>query len=181
VAKLYGHLMVSTYRERYGMHASSGILYNHESPRRPPEFVSRKVTRTAAAIKLGLATELQLGDLEARRDWSFAGDVAEAMWLMLQQDAGDDYVVCSGVSRTVRELVEAAFAVVDVDPEPHVVVNPEFVRPADPVSLVGDPSKARTKLGWEPRTSFEDLIRIMVEHDLQDLSQAAPVRSDLAH
>jgi GDPmannose 4,6-dehydratase len=181
VAKLYGHLMVSTYRERYGMHASSGILYNHESPRRPPEFVSRKVTRTAAAIKLGLASELQLGDLEARRDWSFAGDVAEAMWLMLQQDAGDDYVVCSGVSRTVRELVDAAFAVVDLDPEPHVVVNPEFVRPTDPVSLVGDPSKARTKLGWEPRTSFEDLIRIMVEHDLQDLSQGARVRSDLAH
>jgi GDPmannose 4,6-dehydratase len=181
VAKLYGHLMVSTYRERYGMHASSGILYNHESPRRPPEFVSRKVTRTAAAIKLGLASELQLGDLEARRDWSFAGDVAEAMWLMLQQDAGDDYVVCSGVSRTVRELVDAAFAVVDLDPEPHVVVNPEFVRPSDPVSLVGDPTKARAKLGWEPRTSFEDLIRIMVEHDLQDLGQGARVRSDLAH
>jgi GDPmannose 4,6-dehydratase len=181
VAKLYGHLMVSTYRERYGMHASSGILYNHESPRRPPEFVSRKVTRTAAAIKLGLASELQLGDLEARRDWSFAGDVAEAMWLMLQQDGGDDYVVCSGVSRTVRELVDAAFAVVDLDPEPHVVVNPEFVRPSDPVSLVGDPTKARTELGWEPRTSFEDLIRIMVEHDLQDLTEGARVRSDLAH
>jgi GDPmannose 4,6-dehydratase len=181
VAKLYGHLMVSTYRERYGMHASSGILYNHESPRRPPEFVSRKITRTAAAIKLGLASELQLGDLEARRDWSFAGDVAEAMWLMLQQDAGDDYVVCSGVSRTVRELVDAAFAVVDLDPEPHVVVNPQFVRPSDPVSLVGDPTKARTELGWEPRTSFEDLIRIMVEHDLQDLTEDARVRSDLAH
>jgi GDPmannose 4,6-dehydratase len=181
VAKLYGHLMVSTYRERYGMHASSGILYNHESPRRPPEFVSRKITRTAAAIKLGHATELQLGDLEARRDWSFAGDVAEAMWLMLQQDAGDDYVVCSGVSRTVRELVDASFAVVDLDPEPHVVINPEFMRPSDPVSLVGDPTKARTKLGWEPQTSFEDLIRIMVEHDLQDLSQGARVRSDLAY
>jgi GDPmannose 4,6-dehydratase len=181
VAKLYGHLMVSTYRERYGMHASSGILYNHESPRRPPEFVSRKITRTAAAIKLVHATELQLGDLEARRDWSFAGDVAEAMWLMLQQDAGDDYVVCSGVSRTVRELVDASFAVVDLDPEPHVVINPEFMRPSDPVSLVGDPTKARTKLGWEPQTSFEDLIRIMVEHDLQDLSQGARVRSDLAY
>jgi GDPmannose 4,6-dehydratase len=181
VAKLYGHLMVSTYRERYGMHASSGILYNHESPRRPPEFVSRKITRTAAAIKLGHATELQLGDLEARRDWSFAGDVAEAMWLMLQQDAGDDYVVCSGVSRTVRELVDASFAVVDLDPEPHVVINPEFMRPSDPVSLVGDPTKARTKLGWEPQTSFEDLIRIMVEHDLQDLTEDARVRSDLAH
>jgi len=181
VAKLYGHLMVSTYRERYGMHASSGILYNHESPRRPPEFVSRKVTRTAAAIKLGLASDLHLGDLEARRDWSFAGDVAEAMWLMLQQEAGDDYVVCSGVSRTVRELVNAAFAVVDLDPEEHVVVDPEFVRPTDPVSLVGDPTKARAKLGWEPRTSFEDLIQMMVEHDLQDLSESSNVRSDLAH
>jgi GDPmannose 4,6-dehydratase len=176
VAKLYGHLMVSTYRERYGMHASSGILYNHESPRRPPEFVSRKITRTAAAIKLGLADELHLGDLEARRDWSFAGDVAEAMWLMLQQEAGDDYVVCSGVSRTVRELVATAFAVVDLDPDAYVVVDSEFVRPSDPVSLVGDPSKARLKLGWEPRTSFEDLIRMMVEYDLQELS-AAPTRA----
>jgi GDPmannose 4,6-dehydratase len=179
VAKLYGHLMVSTYRERYGMHASSGILYNHESPRRPPEFVSRKVTRTAAAIKLGLADELHLGDLDARRDWSFAGDVAEAMWLMLQQDTGDDYVVCSGVSRTVRELVATAFAVVDLDPEAHVVVDPEFVRPSDPVSLVGDPSKAKRQLGWEPRTSFEELIRMMVEHDLQELSEGARVRSDV--
>jgi GDPmannose 4,6-dehydratase len=181
VAKLYGHLMVSSYRERYGMHASSGILYNHESPRRPAEFVSRKITRMAAAIKLGLATELELGDLGARRDWSFAGDVAEAMWLMLQQDAGDDYVVCSGVSRTVRDMVDAAFAVVGLDPEAHVVVNPEFVRPRDPVSLVGDPSKARMKLGWEPRTSFGDLIRMMVEHDLHDLSQTSRARSDVAH
>jgi GDPmannose 4,6-dehydratase len=178
VAKLYGHLMVSTYRERYGMHASSGILYNHESPRRPPEFVSRKVTRTAAAIKLGLAQELHLGDLEARRDWSFAGDVAEAMWLMLQQDAGGDYVVCSGVSRTVRELVETAFGLVDLDPAAHVVVDKEFVRPHDPVSLVGDPSKAKRQLGWEPRTSFEELIRVMVEHDLQDLSAASSRKSN---
>jgi GDPmannose 4,6-dehydratase len=181
VAKLYGHLMVSTYRERYGLHASSGILYNHESPRRPPEFVSRKITRTAAAIKLGLAEELHLGDLEARRDWSFAGDVAVAMWLMLQQDAGDDYVVCSGVSRTVRELVETAFAVVDLDPDAYVVVDPEFVRASDPVSLVGDPAKARAKLGWEPRTSFGDLIRMMVEHDLQDLAAGSHARIDIAH
>jgi GDPmannose 4,6-dehydratase len=169
VAKLYGHLMVSTYREHYGMHASSGILYNHESPRRPPEFVSRKVTRGAAAIKLGLATELRLGDLEARRDWSFAGDVAEAMWLMLQQPAGDDYVVCSGVSRTVRELVATAFAVLDLEPDEHVVVDPDLVRPPEPVSLVGDPSKATEQLGWRPRTSFEELIRMMVEHDVEDL------------
>jgi GDPmannose 4,6-dehydratase len=181
VAKLYGHLMVSTYRERYGMHASSGILYNHESPRRPPEFVSRKVTRAAAAVKLGLADELHLGDLDARRDWSFAGDVAEAMWLMLQQDTGDDYVVCSGVSRTVRELVETAFGLLDLDPEAHVVVDQQFIRPAEPVALVGDPSKAKRQLGWEPRTSFEELIRMMVEHDLQELSQTpSPVRGDPA-
>src|SRR3954454_8588588 len=125
--------MAAAYRERYALHASSGILYNHESPRRPPEFVSRKITRTAAAIKLGREQELRLGDLDATRDWSYAGDVVEAMWLMLQQDHGDDYVVCSGVSRTVRELVDTAFAVVDVDPAPYVVVDPDFVRPRDPV------------------------------------------------
>jgi GDPmannose 4,6-dehydratase len=170
VAKLYGHLMVSTYRERYGLHASSGILYNHESPRRRPEFVTRKVTRTAAAIKLGLATELRLGDLDATRDWSYAGDVAEAMWLMLQQERGDDYVVCSGVSRTVGELVNVAFDLADLDPERHVVVDPEFVRPPDPVPLVGDPSKARTQLGWEPRTSFEEMIGMMLESDLRQLA-----------
>jgi GDPmannose 4,6-dehydratase len=174
VAKLYGHLMVSTYRERYGMHASSGILYNHESPRRPAEFVSRKVTRGAAAIKLGLAAELRLGDLEARRDWSFAGDVAEAMWLMLQQPAGDDYVVCSGVSRTVRELVQTAFDVLDLEPDDHVVVDPDLVRPHEPASLVGDPSKAREQLGWVARTSFEELIRMMVEHDLRELRDTTP-------
>lgn len=171
VAKLYGHLMVAAYRERYGMHASSGILYNHESPRRPPEFVTRKVTRTAAAIKLGLADELRVGDLDATRDWSYAGDVVDAMRLMLQQPAGDDYVVCSGVSRTVRELVRTAFAAAEVDDvERYVVVDPEFVRPPDPVALVGDPSKARARLGWESRTSFEQMIAMMVEADLRELS-----------
>src|SRR4051794_2179411 len=173
VAKLYGHLMVATYRERYGMHASSGILYNHESPRRPAEFVTRKVTRTAAAIKLGLADELRLGDLDATRDWSFAGDVVEAMWLMLQQDEGDDYVVCSGVSRPVRELVDTAFAAAGVDPEPYVVVDEDFVRPPDPVPLVGNPAKARERLGWQPRVSFEQMIGMMVETDLRELSEAA--------
>jgi GDPmannose 4,6-dehydratase len=172
VAKLYGHLMVSAYRERYGMHACSGILYNHESPRRPPEFVSRKITRSAASIKLGLTDELRLGDLDATRDWSYAGDVAEAMWLMLQQDQGDDYVVCSGVSRTVRELVDTAFEIVGIDPEPYLVVDPQFVRPPDPVPLVGDPAKARAQLGWEQRTSFGDMIEMMVEADLRDLSDA---------
>jgi GDPmannose 4,6-dehydratase len=172
VAKLYGHLMVATYREHYGIHASSGILYNHESPRRPPEFVTRKVTRTAAAIKLGLADELRLGDLEATRDWSYAGDVAEAMWLMLQQERGDDYVVCSGASRTVRELVNTAFGLLDLDPEPHVVVDPQFIRPPDPMPLVGDPSKAHRQLGWEPQTSFEELVQLMIENDLALLSSA---------
>src|SRR4051812_42697180 len=143
VAKLYGHLMVASYRERYGMHASSGIAFNHESPRRPPEFVSRKVTRAAAAIKLGLDNELRLGDLEARRDWSFAGDVVEAMWLMLQQPVGDDYVIASGESRTVRELVKTAFAAAEIDLDAHVVVDQTLVRPPEPVRLVGDPGKAR--------------------------------------
>jgi len=173
VAKLYGHLMVSTYRENYGLHASSGILYNHESPRRPPEFVSRKITRGAAAIKLGVQSELRLGDLDATRDWSFAGDVVEAMWLMLQQDAGEDYVISSGTSRTVRDMVRCAFEHVGLDYEPHVVVDPEFVRPPDPVPLLGDPGKARAELGWEPRTSFEDMIGAMVEADLADLSRTA--------
>ena len=177
VAKLYAHLMVASYRERYGMHACSGILYNHESPRRPPEFVTRKVTRAAAAIKLGLQDELRLGNLDATRDWSFAGDAVEAMWLMLQRDVGDDYVICSGVSRSVGELVESAFGCLDLDPEPYVVVDPEFVRPADPVPLVGDPAKARAQLGWEPRTSFRELVAMMVEHDLRELDatrQTAP-------
>jgi GDPmannose 4,6-dehydratase len=178
VAKLYGHLMVSTYRERYDMHASSGILFNHESPRRPLEFVTRKVTRTAAAIKLGIADELRLGDLDATRDWSYAGDVVEAMWLMLQQPRGDDYVIGSGVSRTVRELVATAFEAAEVtDWERYVVVDPAFVRPPDPVPLLGDPSKARAQLGWEPRTSFAELVGMMVEADLRELKgEHAPAR-----
>jgi GDPmannose 4,6-dehydratase len=178
VAKLYGHLMVSTYRENYGLHASSGILYNHESPRRPPEFVSRKITRTAAAIKLGMADELRLGDLEATRDWSFAGDVVEAMWLMLQQDTGADYVISSGVSHTVRDMVQTAFDHVGLDHTEHVVVDQEFVRPPDPVPLLGDPSRARAELGWEPRTSFEDMVRLMVDADLRELTdRGAPARA----
>jgi GDPmannose 4,6-dehydratase len=177
VAKLYGHLMVASYRERYGLHASSGILYNHESPRRPPDFVTRKVTRTAAAIKLGQASELRLGDLDATRDWGHARDFAEAMWMMLQQQEGDDYVVCTGVSRTVRELVRTAFDVVGLDWEQYVVVDPALVRPPDPVPLVGNPAKAHAQLGWAPRTSFEDMIAEMVEADLRsahDLSAGAP-------
>lgn len=171
VAKLYGHLMVASYREHYGLHASSGILYNHESPRRAVDFVTRKITRTAAAISLGQAEELRLGNLDATRDWSFAGDVAEAMWLMLQQESGDDYVVCSGVSRTVRELVETAFGFAGLDVDERVVIDPEFVRPLDRVPLVGSADRAREKLGWVPRTSFEDMIGAMVEADLRELGR----------
>jgi GDPmannose 4,6-dehydratase len=170
VSKLYGHAMVAAYRDRYGIHASSGIVYNHESPRRPVDFVTRKVTRGAAAIKLGLADELVLGDLDARRDWGFAGDFVEAMWLMLQQDEGDDYVIATGIGRPVRELVECAFAYLDLPLEDHIRVDPALVRPPEPVVLVGDPSKARAKLGWEPRTPFTELVRMMVDTDLDQLA-----------
>lgn len=172
VAKLYAHLMVSAYRERYGIHASSGILYNHESPRRAADFVTRKVTRTVAAIKLGLADELRLGDLDATRDWGYARDFTEAMWRMLQREKGGEYVVCTGVGRTVRELARTAFEVLDLDWERHVVVDPELVRPPDPVPLVGNRQKARRELGWEPTTSFEDMIREMVSTDLAALEEA---------
>ena len=175
-AKLYGHFMVVSYRERYGMHASSGFAYNHESPRRPPEFVTRKVTRAAAAIKLGLQERLVLGDLDATRDWGYAPDFVHAMWLMLQQDEPDDYVLATGRSRTVRELVETAFAVAGVEVADHVQVDESFVRPPDPVPLVGNPSKAERQLGWERRTGFERMIELMVEEDLRVLS-AEPGRS----
>jgi GDPmannose 4,6-dehydratase len=175
VAKLYGHLMVSSYRERYGMHLCSGIAFNHESQRRPPEFVTRKVTRGAAAIKLGLTEELRLGDLSATRDWGFAGDFVEAMWLMLQSQRGDDFVIATGVSRSVGDLVATAFAHVGLEAEEHIVVDPELVRPPENVHLVGDPSKAREQLGWEPRTSFEEMIGAMVEADLAELQPAQRV------
>jgi GDPmannose 4,6-dehydratase len=175
VAKLYGHLMLGAYRERYGMHLSSGIAYNHESPRRPPEFVTRKVTRAAAAIKLGLESELRVGNLGATRDWGYAGDFVEAMWLMLQQEEGGDYVLATGQSRSVGELIETAFGHVGLSPEDHVVVDPEFVRPQDPVPLLGDPSRARDRLGWTPRTSFAEMIGAMVETDLALLSAGASV------
>jgi GDPmannose 4,6-dehydratase len=175
VAKLYGHLMLAAYRERYGMHLSSGIAYNHESPRRPPEFVTRKVTRAAAAVKLGLQDELRVGDLAATRDWGYAGDFVEAMWLMLQQETGDDFVIATGRSRSVGELINVAFAHVGLTAEDHVVVDPEFVRPHDPVPLVGDPTKAHDRLGWTPRTSFDEMIGAMVEADLALLSAGASV------
>jgi GDPmannose 4,6-dehydratase len=175
VAKLYGHLMVSSYRERYGMHLSSGIAFNHESPRRPPEFVTRKITRAAAAIKLGQQDELRLGDLTATRDWGFAGDFAEAMWLMLQRPQGDDFVIATGVSRSVGDLAAAAFAHVGLDAEEFLTVDPDLVRPPESIRLVGDPTKARTELSWEPRTSFEEMIGAMVEADLAALQAAQRV------
>jgi GDPmannose 4,6-dehydratase len=151
------------------MHLCSGIAFNHESPRRPPEFVTRKVTRGAAAIKLGLQEELRLGDLSATRDWGFAGDFAEAMWLMLQSARGDDFVIATGISRSVGELAATAFAHVGLEAEEYIVVDPELVRPPESVRLVGDPSRAREQLGWEPRTTFADMIGAMVEADLFEL------------
>jgi GDPmannose 4,6-dehydratase len=166
VAKVYGHWITVNYRESFGMYAVSGILFNHESPRRGLEFVTRKVTDAVARIKLGLQAELRLGNLEARRDWGFAGDYVEAMWLMLQQDTPDDYVVGTGHTCSVRDLCETAFGVVDLDYRDYVVQDPRFFRPAEVDLLVADPSKARARLGWQPKVGFAELIRMMVEADL---------------
>ncbi len=173
VAKVYGHFITVNYRESYGMFASSGILFNHESPRRGLEFVTRKVTDGVARIKLGLARELRLGNLDAKRDWGFAGDYVRAMWLMLQQDKPDDYVVGTGETHSVRELVEAAFAHVDLDWRKHVVLDPNFVRPAEVDLLVGDPAKARRELGWKAEVDFRGLVRMMVDADLKRWRNAA--------
>lgn len=169
VAKVYGHWITVNYRESYGLFACSGILFNHESPRRGLEFVTHKVTYGAARIKLGLADNLHLGNLQARRDWGYAGDYVQAMWLMLQQDEPDDYVVATGVTHSVQELCEVAFGYLDLDWRKYVVSDPQFFRPAEVDLLVGDPSKAHTKLGWEPSISFEKLIRLMVDADMQAL------------
>ena len=166
VAKVYGHWITVNYRESFGMYAVSGILFNHESPRRGLEFVSRKITDGVARIKLGLQSELRLGNLDARRDWGFAGDYVEAMWLMLQQPAPDDYVVGMGVTRSVRELCEVAFGAAGLNYEDHVVQDEKFFRPAEVDLLVADPSKARRVLGWSPRVTFEQLVGMMVEADL---------------
>ena len=170
-SKLYGHWITVNYRESYGLYACSGILFNHESPRRGLEFVTRKVTSGAARIKLGQLGKLRLGNLEAKRDWGYAGDYVEAMWLMLQQDEADDYVIATGETHSVRELVEAAFACVDLDWEEFVEVDLKFVRPAEVDLLIGDAGKAREKLGWRPKVSFQELIRMMVEADLELYSQ----------
>jgi GDPmannose 4,6-dehydratase len=170
VAKLYGHWMTVNYRESYDLHASSGILFNHESPRRGLEFVTRKITHAVANIKLGRQTELRLGNLEAQRDWGFAGDYVEAMWLMLQQDAPDDFVVASGETHSVREFCQVAFGHAGLDYEDHVVMDERFMRPAEVDLLIGDPAKATRVLGWTPKTSFHDLVTMMVDADLDLLN-----------
>ena len=170
VAKLYGHWITVNYRESYDLHASSGILFNHESPRRGMEFLPRKVSHTVARIKLGLADQLALGNLDAERDWGFAGDYVEAMWQMLQQDVPDDYVIATGETHSVRRFCEIAFEHVGLRWEDHVVIDPKFMRPAEVDLLIGDASKARAVLGWKPRTTFEDLVTMMVDADIELLS-----------
>ena len=169
VAKLYGHWITVNYRESFGLHASSGILFNHESPLRGIEFVTRKVTNGVARIKLGLERELRLGNITAQRDWGHAKDYVKAMWLMLQQDKPDDYVVATGRTSTVRTMCEIAFSHAGLDIDEHLVIDPAFFRPAEVELLLGDPSKAKAKLGWEPTTSMEEMIREMVDADLERL------------
>ena len=171
IAKVYAHWITVNYRESYDLFAVSGILFNHESPRRGLEFVTRKVTHGASRIKLGLAKELRLGNLEARRDWGFAGDYVEAMWMMLQQDKPEDYVIGTGQTYSVQELVEAAFGAVNLNWEDYVVQDERFYRPAEVDLLVSDPSKARRRLGWNPRVDFEGLVQMMVEADLTHLGK----------
>lgn len=170
VAKVYGHYITVNYRESYDLFAVSGILFNHESPRRGLEFVTRKVTDGVARIKLGLANELRLGNLEARRDWGFAGDYVEAMWLMLQQNEADDYVIATGETHTVQKLVEVAFNHAGLQWEKYVKQDPKFLRPAEVDLLIGDPTKAQNKLGWKPKVSFEQMIQMMVDSDVERLS-----------
>lgn len=167
VAKVFGHYMTINYRESYGMHASSGVLFNHESPRRGPEFVTRKVSRAVARIHLGLQDELALGNLDAKRDWGFAGDYVRAMWLMLQQPTADDYVISTGETHSIRELLDVAFDEVGItDWERFVHIDPRFFRPAEVDLLIGDSTKAKSQLGWEPEVSFDALVRMMVRSDV---------------
>lgn len=167
VAKVFSYWMTVNYRESYGLFACNGILFNHESPRRGETFVTRKITRSAARIKLGLQDKLYLGNLDAKRDWGFAGDFVEAMWLMLQQDEPDDYVIATGETHSVRELLDVAFGMVELDWTKYVEIDSRYFRPAEVDLLIGDATKARTKLGWKPRVGFFDLIRMMVEADLE--------------
>ena len=170
VAKVYGHWITLNYRESYDLHATSGILFNHESPRRGLEFVTRKISHTVAQIKLGLVDELRLGNLDAQRDWGFAGDYVEAMWLMLQQDAPEDFVICTGETHSVREFCEVAFGHAGLNWEDHVVIDEAFFRPAEVDLLVGDATKAEELLGWKPGTSFEHLVTMMVDADIDLLT-----------
>jgi GDPmannose 4,6-dehydratase len=170
VAKAYGHFITVNYRESYGLHATSGILFNHESPRRGREFVTRKITWHAAAIRLGLVDKLTLGNLDAERDWGYAKDYVEAMWLMLQRDEPEDYVIATGLAHSVRQCLEIAFDQAGVSIDDHVELDPQLVRPAEVDHLIGDCTKARTQLGWEPQVNFEGLIRLMVDADLALLS-----------
>lgn len=171
VAKVYGHWITVNYRESYNLHATSGILFNHGSPRRGLEFVERKVAYHAAKIALGLAHEVRLGTMDAQRDWGYAGDYVQAMWMMLQQDQPDDYVVATGQTHTVQRLVELAFDCVDLDWRRYVVQDERFMRPAEVDLLIGDPSKAKEKLGWTPKVSFEQLVEMMVQADIQLLKE----------
>jgi GDPmannose 4,6-dehydratase len=175
VAKVYGHFITVNYRESYDLFAVSGILFNHEGPRRGLEFVTRKVTDGVARIKLGLAETLELGNLDAKRDWGYAGDYVEAMWLMLQQAEPEDFVIATGEEHSVRDCVDIAFTHAGLDPDEHVRVDPRYLRPAEVDHLVGDASKAKEKLGWEPRTSFRELIEMMVDADLERLGELAPM------
>jgi GDPmannose 4,6-dehydratase len=179
VAKVYGHFITVNYRESYGLFAVSGILFNHEGPRRGLEFVTRKISDGVARIKLGLADEVRLGNLDAKRDWGYAGDYVEAMWMMLQADEPEDYVVATGEEHSVREFAEIAFEHAGIDMDRHIVVDPAFLRPAEIDHLVGDATKARTKLGWESRVSFRELAEMMVDADLERLTATA-TRPELA-
>jgi len=180
VAKVYGHWITVNYRESYNLFACSGILFNHESPRRGLEFVTHKITHAVARIKLGISTEVRLGNLEARRDWGFAGDYVRAMWLMLQQELPDDYVVSTGETHSVEEFVQEAFSYVDLDWRRHVVQDPRYYRPAEVDLLVGDPAKAGKILGWEPSVSFRELVHMMVDADLKSL-QAGNHMPNMSH
>jgi len=173
VAKVYGHFITVNYRESYNIFGVSGILFNHESPRRGLEFVTRKITDGVARIKLGLAKELALGNLDAERDWGFAGDYVKAMWLMVQQDEPEDFVISTGESHSVKDFVEAAFGHVGLDYKEHVVTDPRFVRPAEVDRLLGDSSKAKKVLGWEPAVKFKELVTMMVDADLERLREAS--------
>jgi GDPmannose 4,6-dehydratase len=177
VAKAFAHQITVNYRESYGLHASCGILFNHESPRRGENFVTRKITRSLARIKLGLQPKLYLGNLDARRDWGHAADYVEAMWLMLQQEAPDDYVIATGETHSVRDFLDAVGSVLDMDWTPYVDVDPRYYRPAEVDILQGDFSKARRVLGWSPKTSFKDLVRMMTEADLELADREAAERS----